>query len=165
MEIQLLHNRIESLQTAVAVDASTQLSSRQQFESQIRTAFSLGTPFSLLLLRTRNLRTLQIQFGEAVLENLLSAFAKRLRTCIRPDDPAGRWGDERFAVIFEGAASAARAKAKAVAEHCSGTYVCMVDGKPMRPVLHIDVGVVDNGNADSMEKIVQRAEDFFRAYS
>jgi diguanylate cyclase (GGDEF)-like protein len=163
MEIQVLHNRIESLQTAVAVDASTQLASRQQFESQVRTAFSLGTPFSLLLLRTRNLASIQRQFGDVVLENLLAAFAKRLRTCLRAEDPAGRWGEDRFAVVLEGSNSTARAKAKAVAEHCSGTYVCMIDGKPMRPVLQTDVGVVDSGSGDSAERLIQRAEDFFRA--
>jgi diguanylate cyclase (GGDEF)-like protein len=163
MEIQVLHNRIESLQTAVSVDASTQLASRQQFESHVRTAFSMGTPFSLLLLRTRNLASIQRQFGDVVLENLLSAFAKRLRTCLRAEDPAGRWGEDRFAVVLEGANSTARAKAKAVAEHCSGTYVCMIDGKPMRPVLQTDVGVVDSSSGDSAERLIQRAEEFFRA--
>lgn len=163
MEIQVLHNRIESLQTKIAVDASTQLASRQQFEGQLRTAFSVGAPFSLLLLRMRNLASLHRQFDDAVMETLLAAFAKRLRSCIRPDDPAGRWGDDKFATIFEGSHSQARAKARAVSEHCAGTYVCMVDGKPVRPVLQLDVGVVESSGAESVERLTQRADEFFRA--
>lgn len=163
VEIQVLHNRIESLQTAVSVDATTQLASRQQFESDLRTAVSVGAPFSLLLLRTRNTAGIHRQFGEVVLNGLLSVFAKRLRGCVRTSDPTGRWGDDRFAVLIEGSQSFARTKAKAVAEHCAGLYVCMVEGKPVRPVLQLDVGVVDYTGADSVERLIQRSEEFFRA--
>jgi GGDEF domain-containing protein len=161
MEIQVLHNRIECLQTAIAIDAPTQLASRQQIEECLQAAFTADAPFSLLLLRTRNLVLLRRQLDEAAMEGLLSAFAKRLRSCLRPEDPAGRWGDDQFVVILEGTQSMARAKARAVSEHCAGIYVCMVEGKPVRPVLHLDVGFVDRGSVDSLDRLVKRAEDFF----
>ena len=162
VEVSLLHNRIESLQTAAATDAATRLLSRGQMEGHLATAVSSGRPFLLIVLKARNLGAIRRQFGEKVLETLLAAFAKRLRNCLPKDEPAGRWGDEQFAVLLTESAPSGRAIARRAAEHTAGVYVCMEDGKPRRPVLQVDVGVVDSVQDESLDRLIQRVEAFFR---
>jgi len=102
VEIQMLHQRIEKLEFSATNDRVTRLLNREEFEARVASAVAARSEFFLLLLRIRSLPQIKRQLGGAITDELLAAFAKRLRSCIKPDDPAGRWGENEFAILLPG---------------------------------------------------------------
>jgi GGDEF domain-containing protein len=128
----------------------------------IGAAIASGQGCAVLLLKARNLGVVQRSFGDQVTEATISAFARRLRNCLRPDDPAGRWAEDKFVALITGHTGSSRSLARRVAEHTSGAYVSMDGGKPVRPVLHIDVGVVETAGGEPVDRALHRIEEFFK---
>jgi diguanylate cyclase (GGDEF)-like protein len=162
VEIQMLHKQIDTLRMAASVDKLTRLASRTEMEARIAAALSKGTRVCLVLLKMRNAASVQAQFGSQVFAELLAVFAKRLRNVLRPETAAGRWDEDAFLCLLAGEKSDAVALAKRISEHAGGTYVCMRDGKAVRPVLCLDVGVVDWAPGDADGRLIQKADQFFR---
>src|SRR5207248_10882556 len=130
VEVKTLHNRIETLETAGRKDVLTGLATRVEMERLICAEVDRQTGFSLLLLRICNLPMIQRQFGVAVRADVISAFAKRLRGGLPPAATIGRWSEDRFMALVAMEKADAIGLAKRLAQHISGTYVCMENGKP-----------------------------------
>jgi GGDEF domain-containing protein len=163
MEIQVLHQRIQSMELAAAVDRGTNLASRRDFEERLAPSLASLSPFYLLLLRIRNLATAKRQLGEEVERSLIDSFAKRLRNCMSADALAARWDEERFVVLQAGGKRESIPAAKRVSEHVNGTYVSTAGGKLVRPVLKVDVGTVEIAPGERPDRAIARIEVFFRA--
>jgi len=161
VEIQMLHERIQSLELT-ALDRTTRLATRQDFEERIGGILAGSSPHFLLLLRVRNLGAVKRQFGDDVEDSLLALFAKRLRGCVSADALAARWEHERFVVLLPGGKVESIAAAKRVAEHVSGTYVSNAGGKLVRPVLQVDAGTSEIAAGEGPERAIGRIVAFFR---
>lgn len=158
-EIRMLHKRIDSLETAAAIDNLTKLYNRNQMEQYIE---SMERDASLLLIRVAGLRLAEASYQPTVAIELTGAFTKRLRNTLPPSATIGRWGHEEFLAIVRSNKTEALATARWIAEHLSGSYACMQEGKAVRPSLQLTVCIVEHGG-ESPAKLLDRIGAFFQS--
>lgn len=156
VEMQMLHQRIDTLETAAAVDAVTKLFTRHQMEARIRSAPRPG--FTLLLIKVSGFRQAQLNFGPEVATELIGAFSRRLRNSLPETAVIGRWAEEEFIAMTRLTRAEAVVFARHMAEQLTGAYACLQEGKTVRPALQLRVGVVDSG-ADTPDRILQRVAE------
>ncbi len=140
VEIGLLHKRIDALESAVSIDNLTKLFTRVEMEHRIRSAETAG---SIMLIRVQGFRLAQTKFQPEVAQELAGAFTKRLRNCLLPNALIGRWAEEEFLVVLSTPKEETMASAQRVAAQLSGSYVCLQNGKAVRPSIQLDVAVLD----------------------
>jgi GGDEF domain-containing protein len=150
-----------ALGTVISTSADSierRFATREELSERIRS--SQAGQFCLLLVGSRGLRRAEVQFGKEVAEELSGAFAKRLRNSLPVSAVIGRWGAEEFVAILIAKKAEAMASAKWITEHLSGAYACLKDGKTVRPVIQLTVGVVDTASHDTPERIIERVGAF-----
>lgn len=156
-EIHMLHNRIGQLESAANIDSVTQLLTRAEIERHIR-SLERGNA-SVLLMIASGIRLSDVRFNGDVSAELAGAFTKRLRNVLPPNTVIGRWSTEEFVAIILNAPAADAIKiAKAVGEHLSGTYSCLLDGKVVRPDLQVRVTVVEPADGGP-ERLLARVRE------
>lgn len=156
-EIRVLHKRIDALETAATIDDLTKLFNRPEMEERIRSQSS-GC-YCLLLVKVNGLRSAAVDFNDSVAAELTGAFTKRLRNSVPAGTVIGRWGEEEFIAILQATKAESMNSAKFVAEHIGGAYACLKDGKTVRPVVQLRVGMIDSGG-DRSDKILERVTEF-----
>jgi GGDEF domain-containing protein len=152
-EITMLHKRIHMLETAASVDALTKLFTRREMEDRIRKPPAAA--FSLLLIKVNGFRAAELNFSAEVAAELTSAFSRRLRNSLPEDAVIGRWSEEEFIALTHLPRQAAVNLATHIAEHLSGPYACLLNGRTVRPALELRVGTVDSAG-DSPEHVLQK---------
>jgi GGDEF domain-containing protein len=153
VEIQMLHRRIDSLETAAAVDHLTRLHSRPSMEERVR----LTPPgSSLLMAKVTGIRLTESRYPSEVAAQLVAAFTKRLRNMMPPNAVLGRWSDEEFLAILTMKKSDAIGLANRIAEHLSGPYSCVLNGKTVRPALRLTVAVAESAG----DRLLERVREF-----
>jgi GGDEF domain-containing protein len=158
VEIRMLHKRIDLLETAASLDDLTKLFKRDEMERQIR--YASGGKLCLLLVRASGFRQAERQFNRAVAAELAAAFSRRLRNSLPPDAAIGRWSEEGFIAILSVEKPEAMACARRVADHLSGAYACLEQGKTVHPSLQVGVAVVDSQAGDRPERTLKRVKEF-----
>ena len=158
-EIQLLHKRIDQLETAAKIDDLSKLFSRAEIEERIGGA--AGQAYGLLLMRVSGLRAAEVQFNAAVAAELSGAFGRRLRNCLPASAVIGRWGGEQFIAMLSLPKRELLAASKGISENLSGAYSCLKDGKTVRPSIHVSVAVLDSEAAEAADRTFARVREFF----
>jgi GGDEF domain-containing protein len=151
-EIGVLHRRIDSLESAASVDAATKLLRRGRIEEHVRN--TAGGTYCLLLVRVNSMRI------PALADELAGAFSKRLRNCLPSGAVMGRWGEGEFIAMLSLSVAEAMAKAKSAAEHLSGVYACVQNGKTVRPSLQVSVAVVGT-QGETSDRTLEHIRGFF----
>jgi GGDEF domain-containing protein len=153
VEIQMLHRRIDTLETAAAVDNLTQLNSRADMEERL----PLTPPGrSVLMVNVTGIRLAESRYPAEVAGQLRAAFIKRLRNMLPSNAIIGRWADEEFLAILTMKKSEALGLANRIAEHLSGAYSCVLNGKTVRPTLRLTVGVSESAG----DRMLQHIKEF-----
>jgi GGDEF domain-containing protein len=153
VEIQMLHGRIDTLETAAAVDNLTRLHNRADMEERVR----LTPPGSCLLMaKVTGIRLAESRYPAEVTTQLLAAFTKRLRNMMPPTAIIGRWADEEFLAILTMKKNDAIGLANRIAEHLSGAYSCVLNGKTVRPTLRLTVAVAESAG----DRLLDRVREF-----
>ncbi|HWB87001.1 MAG TPA: diguanylate cyclase [Bryobacteraceae bacterium] len=160
-EVRMLHKRIDSMEAAAAVDRLTDLLNRGETEERIKSAAKGGA--CLLLLKVRGFRLAATQFDQSVASELAAAFIKRLRGSLPPVTIIGRWSEEEFVAMLTPGKTESMAIAKWIGRHLSGAYVCILNGKAVRPTIQVTVGLADSHPSDSPERTTERIREFFAA--
>jgi GGDEF domain-containing protein len=160
VEIRMLHKRIDSLERAATIDDLTKLWNRPEIEQRILSP-PQGT-FTLLLVRLSGARLAEAHFNRQVSEELVGAFAKRLRNSLPPNAVIGRWSEEEFAAILTVNQPEAMAAAKWISTHLAGVYTCLHNGKTVRPSLQLTVAVIDSAG-NTPNRVLERVAEFFPA--
>jgi len=161
IEIRLLHQRIDVLESAASVDKITQLLKREEMEGRIRTLPD-ASPLTLLLLKAGGLVAAESQFNRAVMEELTGAFTKRLRNCLPPETMIGRWSAEGFVAILHGGKTESTSLGERLSESLTGSYACVQLGKPVRPVIQLHFEMVDR-EADTADTVLAKIAAFLGA--
>jgi len=158
VEIRMLHKRIDMLEAAASADEIARFASREELSELLRT--TKAGQYCLLLISTRGLLRAEVSFGKSVASELGGAFAKRLRNSLPITAVLGRWSAEEFVVLLRCSKAETVASGKWISEHLSGTYTCLIEGKPVRPALQLSVGVVETTSQDAPERIIERIGAF-----
>jgi GGDEF domain-containing protein len=155
-EIRMLHQRIDSLETAVSIDQMTALYKRDEIEERMRSAVP---PFCVLMLRVQGFRLVESRYGREVAAECAAAFGKRLRSGLPPNADVGRWSYEEFLAILHSTRAAIMPLAKWATENLSGSYSCLHNGKVVRPQIQVSVAVMDTGR-DTPAQVLSRVAEF-----
>lgn len=126
IELRLLHNRIDELETAKVTDEATKFSNHRFLSEYLKSMPPEGASF--LALKFHGLAEARTKFGDALVDDLLGTFGRRLRNTIPKDAVVARFSDQDFLAILPGKTVAAQK----VSEHLSLPYACMVGGKVVR---------------------------------
>jgi diguanylate cyclase (GGDEF)-like protein len=95
----------DHLQNSVHRDPLTGLPNRQllqeRLEQAARRRARSGQVFGLIFLDLDNFKTVNDQYGHGTGDELLTAFARRLSTVLRPADTLARFGGDEFVILCE----------------------------------------------------------------
>jgi diguanylate cyclase (GGDEF)-like protein len=96
----------EQLKHQAFHDTLTGLANRELFTDRVEHAAARGergsSPIAVLFLDLDDFKTINDSLGHECGDELLSTFAERLRSCLRPADTAARLGGDEFAILLEG---------------------------------------------------------------
>lgn len=108
----------ERLFAACMTDQLTGLTNRKAFMNMLQNLLDEGTDGCLALFDIDHFKTVNMQHGPSVGDEVLVVFSDLLRTMIRSEDVVSRIGDETFAVLLKGATAD---KAEAVCQRIVST--------------------------------------------
>jgi diguanylate cyclase (GGDEF)-like protein len=157
MEIQMLHQRIDALESSAALDSLTRLFNRQDMEQRIQNG---KAPYCLLLMRVSGFRRAEAQYRPDIAAELAAAFTKRLKNAVPAGTVIGRWGHEEFMSILALSKMEVIELGKRVGEQLSGAYSCLMDGKAVRATLQLSVAVIEAAG-ESPPRILAKIGAFF----
>jgi diguanylate cyclase (GGDEF)-like protein len=104
LENARLHGMVER---QALVDGLTGLANRRAavdaLHGEAARAERLQTPLSVVLADLDGFKDVNDEYGHAVGDEVLRAFAEVLRETVRESDVAGRWGGEEFLLMLPGA--------------------------------------------------------------
>jgi diguanylate cyclase (GGDEF)-like protein len=146
-------------QALAAVDGITGLYNRRHFmevgESLFAHAQRAGLPLAALMLDVDHFKEINDMHGHALGDRVLADLARSCRDLLRPDDIAGRYGGDEFAILLPGADAPAAAQ---IAARLTGppARVAGSDGTPV--VFTISVGVAAAVGCRDLQSLLARAD-------
>ncbi|HEX9171816.1 MAG TPA: GGDEF domain-containing protein [Telluria sp.] len=100
-QLRVALNKVE---LDAATDALTGQGNRRALDEflkqQAELYLSSGRPFSILMLDIDFFKSVNDEFGHLVGDDVLRAFAQRVREYLRPEDVCARFGGEKFVVVL-----------------------------------------------------------------
>jgi diguanylate cyclase (GGDEF)-like protein/PAS domain S-box-containing protein len=138
MALALVNMKLqETLRDQAIRDPLTGLFNRrymiETFERELARAQRHGVPLGVIMIDLDQFKKFNDTFGHDMGDKLLTTFGDFIKTIVRKDDVACRWGGEEFFLILPGASlNASRERAEAIR---SGAKQLQVpNGQPHRPV-------------------------------
>ena len=163
-ERDLTNERIrmmEKLQKLAVTDGLTKLYNSRSFYSQLETEVDRFNrykhPLALLLLDLDHFKEYNDSYGHLEGDKILVRFSQIIKSCLRANDTAYRYGGEEFTVILpetggeEAGTVAQRIRAALEAERFSP-----VNGKAVK--LTISIGVTEYQFKEELSSFIQRAD-------
>ncbi len=155
-EINVLQSRVEDLECAKKTDAATGLSNRDEFLRLLRRAMTGGKELGVVHVWLRNWMQLIVTSPAPVSEELIGAFAKRLKNAIPKEAVAGRWRDDVFCIVVP--TQGLRTISSAVITACDGNYACVHEGRTQRLQLQCIVTGLPARDGEEADGLVARIE-------
>jgi diguanylate cyclase (GGDEF)-like protein len=151
---------------AAVIDELTGLYNRQwveeKFSRHLNRDASNNKPSCVMLLEIDQFKEFSDKYGQLGSEQALRDTARTMLSCLRPDDQAGRFIGDQFAVFMpntslaEGCIAAERLKAAV-----SGSMIMLPSGDALPPV-SVSLGVSMANSDDTLAELFARADDAFR---
>lgn len=150
----------ESLQLAV-MDPLTGLHNRRYLESNLAglmaAAVDGNRPLSLMILDIDHFKAVNDTFGHHTGDDVLKAFAARVKAVIRGADVFCRLGGEEFIIVMpDTSISVAGKVAERVREAIGGTVFPVDDGRNI-PVT-VSIGIAERRNGREVDAMMKRAD-------
>lgn len=113
-DITRLKDAEARLERMARFDALTGLANRRYFDERLSATIARcrrqGAPLAVLYLDIDRFKPINDAHGHEAGDRVLREFAQRLKSCVRESDLAARIGGDEFALLVEGAATAADAE-------------------------------------------------------
>ncbi|MHC4883560.1 MAG: GGDEF domain-containing protein [Planctomycetota bacterium] len=152
--------QIATLQTAVRVDALTQVGNRAAFEEQLEQAMErldrYGETFSLLMLDLDHFKRINDTYGHPAGDRVLKGLAIKLKAALRGSDFISRYGGEEFAAILLRSAGAEALETAEKVRDAVETLKLTLDRVAVR--ITVSIGVAEAVAGESGEALVARAD-------
>ena len=143
VEIRMLHERIDGLQTRARRDAECQLLTRREFAAQLEELLASGAGRTLILLHATNLFHLERMYSSDVANQVVAALGKRLLNFPVKSYAAVRWSDSEFLVLMDLPKDKAIAICREMVEKLGGPYTCMEEGRVRQVQVRLNSGVLE----------------------
>jgi diguanylate cyclase (GGDEF)-like protein len=152
---------MEKLQQLAVTDGLTELFNSRHFYSQLELEVDRCTrykhPLSLLLIDIDHFKEFNDAFGHLEGDKVLVRFSQILRSCLRANDSAFRYGGEEFTVILpETGAEEARTVAQRIRAALEAETFCPLSGRPVSTT--ISIGVTEYSPMEGMDVFIRRAD-------
>jgi GGDEF domain-containing protein len=161
-ELRLLHQQVENERRAALLDRATGVWNRQTLDSKLSELLALDEPFSILLVRLRNLKRLEELHSQTMVQSALKALLKRLAAMLSDDVVIGRWTEEHFMAILPLDASSAIGLQREASKRLTGTYTVQENGLSYTLSLQAIAGLVGrpqgSDGAQFMQKVIQMSD-------
>jgi len=145
--VDQLREREDQLRHQASHDALTQLANRALFGERVDAALGAGPSdvLAVLLVDLDDFKTVNDTLGHDVGDALLAAVARRIQSCVRPDDTVSRLGGDEFAVLLQ---KPCPREVDSIAERILGslTRPLLVDGCQLLVQASIGVAIARPGD-------------------
>jgi diguanylate cyclase (GGDEF)-like protein len=152
---------MEKLQKLAVTDGLTKLYNSRSFYSQLETEVDRFNryrhPLSLLLLDLDHFKDYNDSFGHLEGDKVLVRFSQIIKSCLRANDSAYRYGGEEFTVILpETGGAEAKTVAQRIRSALESERFCPEDGKKVQ--ITISIGVTEYQSKEELSTFIQRAD-------
>jgi two-component system cell cycle response regulator len=152
---------MEKLQKLAVTDGLTKLHNSRSFYSQLETEVDRFNrykhPLALLLLDLDHFKEYNDNYGHLEGDKVLVRFSQIIKSCLRTNDTAYRYGGEEFTVILpETGAEEAGTVAQRIRAALEVERFAPLDGKPVK--ITISIGVTEYQAKEELSTFIQRAD-------
>ena len=151
----------ESLQLAV-IDPLTGLHNRRYLESNlgqmIESAVDGEKPLSLMILDIDHFKAVNDTHGHDAGDEILRAFAERIKTVIRGVDLLCRLGGEEFIIVMPDTTLDVAAKVAERVRHCIGAALFAIDRGMQQIPVTVSIGLADHRQGREPDQLLKRAD-------
>jgi diguanylate cyclase (GGDEF)-like protein len=152
---------MEKLQKLAVTDGLTKLYNSRSFYSQLETEVDRFNrykhPLALLLLDLDHFKDYNDTYGHLEGDKILVRFSQIIKSCLRANDTAYRYGGEEFTVILpETGAEEARTVAQRIRAALEAERFYPVDSKEAK--ITISIGVTEYQAKEELSTFIQRAD-------
>jgi len=150
------------LEAQTVSDHLTGLLNRKGFDRRLADSLARaeasGLPAALLLVDLDDFKAINDTFGHAVGDQLLEAFAQRLRKAVRKGDAVARIGGDEFAVVLDNVGSPDTVERLANTIVKAATEPLMVDGQRIVSSASVGSALHSPGQAITVSELFMRAD-------
>ena len=152
---------MEKLQKLAVTDGLTKLYNSRSFYSQLETEVDRFNrykhPLALLLLDLDHFKDYNDSFGHLEGDKVLVRFSQIIKSCLRTNDSAYRYGGEEFTVILpETGGAEARTVAQRIRSALEAERFYPENGKDVQ--ITISIGVTQYKSKEELSTFIQRAD-------
>lgn len=152
---------MEKLQKLAVTDGLTKLYNSRSFYSQLETEVDRFNrykhPLALLLLDLDHFKDYNDTYGHLEGDKILVHFSQIIKSCLRANDTAYRYGGEEFTVILpETGGDEARTVAQRIRAALEAERFSPVNGKKVK--ITISIGVTEYQPKEELSTFIQRAD-------
>lgn len=158
---QQLHQyreRLEAAECLAATDPLTGLGNRREMDRRAGALIAIDAPFCIILLDLNKFKLINDIHGHRIGDEVLVAFAGRLRSNLRASDFACRWGGDEFLVLMASSLRDVMFRSRQIQGVVCGKYSLGNPDKPVRIEIGASIGVAERRKGESLEETVRRAD-------
>lgn len=157
-EVSAFRERLSKAEIDANTDPLTRLPNRRANQQYIQELVEANATFSLILIDLNRFKQINDAYGHLIGDEVLKAFAGRLRNNLRRDDFASRWGGDEFLVVLRCALPDAMRRIRELEGRLCGTYGLGDGERGLRMGIGASFGAAERRQGESVEELIRRAD-------
>ena len=157
-EMYVCRQRLNQAETEALTDPLTRLGNRRAVEQRIQEFIENGTQFSLILIDLNRFKYINDAHGHLIGDELLKAFAGRLRRNMRGRDLAARWGGDEFVLLMCCSVGDAMRRLQTLQPMLCGRYGLGRDDRALHLHVSASFGIAERKHGEATEDLLRRAD-------
>ena len=163
-EMSHYRRKLDEAEEMANRDTLTGLANRRMLEQRVQALIGSGAVFCLLMMDLERFKMINDHYGHLAGDELLRAFAQRLKGNMRNDDTSARWGGDEFVVLLPCALRDAMKRAQLLEQALHGEYVLKMEPRTVRVNLGLSLGVAEHKPGETADQLLARADSVLYAH-